>query len=710
MFPQRVLRKVLALAFCAAACLATSSRPARAAGLLIADGGLGGVLTIESHEVEVTVDNGVAVTKVAQVFRNTENRVVEALYTFPVPKNASVAGFSMWIGGQEMVGEVVEKEKARQIYDSYKQVNRDPGLLEQVDYKTFELRIFPIPAGAEQRIEISYYQELDFDAEWATWVYPLATVSKPGLDSRTQGRFALSFSARSEVPITELASPSHPADFAIAKRGSHGIEASLETAGGDLGRDLVIAFKAERAKTGLDLIASKPPGEDGFFQLSLTAGDELEGKAAATDYLFLLDISGSMNDDGKLTQSRGSLGSFIDGLSAEDRFEVLAFNIDPRPLFGQLEAADRGNQARAADFLASQRAGGGTQLKPALETAWRYHDPSRPLVLVLLSDGMTEQRERAELLRLLAARPAGVRFFAIGVGNEINKPLLEQLAHQAGGFAAFVSAGDDFDRQAQAFRRKLSRPAASSPKIRFEGGGTYDLEPAQLPDLYHGSPLRLYGRYREAGPATVVLSAEVGGRPIEKRIPIEFPSQEGDHPEIERMWATKKVDRLAKEADAVKNQDGGSRDGATVAEIVRLGEAYSIVTEHTSFLVLENDGEYQRWKIERRNALRLGRDREAQARRGGELERLREKARAELGPRPFEKVARDLREALPGGPARGPRPASNPGRGFDVDLGGGSSSSSSSGGGGGNGGGAIDARSAVLMILLAAFLFLRRPS
>lgn len=703
MFPQRVLRTLLTLAFCACSCFSATTPPAGAAGLLIADGGRGGVLAIESHEVEVTVDNGVAVTKIAQVFRNTENRVVEALYTFPVPKNASVAGFSMWINGQEMVGEVVEKEKARQIYDSYKQVNRDPGLLEQVDYKTFELRIFPIAAGAEQRIEISYYQELDFDAEWATYVYPLATVSKPGLDSRTQGRFALSFSARSEVPITELSSPSHPADFAVAKRGSHGIEASLETAGGDLGRDLVIAFKAERAKTGLDLIASKPPGEDGFFQLSLTAGDELEGKSPALDYLFLLDISGSMNDDGKLAQSRGSLGSFIGGLSPEDRFEVLAFNIDPRPLFGQLQPAEARNKAQADDFLASQQAGGGTQLKPALETAWRYHDPSRPLVLVLLSDGMTEQRERAELLRLLAARPAGVRFFAIGVGNEINKPLLEQLAQQAGGFAAFVSAGDDFDRQARAFRRKLLRPAAANPKIRFEGGGTYDLEPAELPDLYHGSPVRLYGRYRDAGPATVLLSAEIDGRPIEKRIPIEFPPQAGDHPEIERMWASKKVDRLAKEADGK-----GSRDSATVAEIVRLGEAYSIVTEHTSFLVLENDGEYQRWKIERKNALRLGRDREAQARRGGELEKLREKARAELGPRPFEKLARDLRQAIPGNAPRAPQPAASPGRGFDVDLGGGSSSSS--GGGGGRGGGAIDAKSALLMIVLAAFLYWRRPS
>ena len=116
----------------------------RAAGLLVADGGFGGVLQIKEHTAQVVINNGVAVTEVEQIFVNTEDRVVEALYTFPVPKGASVANFSMWIDGKEMIGEVVEKERARKIYESYKQTRRDPGLLEQVDYKTFEMRIFPI--------------------------------------------------------------------------------------------------------------------------------------------------------------------------------------------------------------------------------------------------------------------------------------------------------------------------------------------------------------------------------------------------------------------------------------------------------------------------------------------------------------------------------------------------------------------------------------
>jgi len=218
----------------------------RAAGLLIADGGFGGVLEIQEHDVKVTINNGVAVTEVSQVFLNTENRIVEALYTFPVPKGASVSNFSMIINGKEMIGEVVEKERARQIYESYKQTRRDPGLLEQVDYKRFEMRVFPIAPGAEQHVKVTYYQELDVDHDWATYVYPLATKTVQNADASTKGKFALTLDVKSEVPIVEMESPSHGDDVVTVAHGDTYHRASLETNGGDLTRDVVIAYRVQR--------------------------------------------------------------------------------------------------------------------------------------------------------------------------------------------------------------------------------------------------------------------------------------------------------------------------------------------------------------------------------------------------------------------------------------------------------------------------------
>jgi Ca-activated chloride channel family protein len=670
---------------------------AHAAGLLIADGGLGGVLEIKEQSVAVTINGGIAVTTVNQVFQNTESRQVEALYTFPVPKGASVANFSMWINGKEMVGEVLEKQKAREIYNSYKLVRRDPGLLEQVDYRTFEMRVFPIGPKAEQRVQITYYQELDFDHDWATYVYPLASTTRKDVNQRTTGKFALTLEAKSDIPIVAMESPSHPNDFAVAKHSDSYYQASLETRGGDLGRDLVLAYHLSRPKTGIDVITSKQSGEDGYFSLTLTAGEELAGKVAqGMDYVFLLDISGSMNDDNKLELSRGSLAAFIKALSPEDRFEVMTFNVQAQTLFKQITPVTDETRQQAVAFLADQKARGGTVLKPAVEAAYRYADAKRPLNVVVLSDGLTEQQERAPLIAVIRGRPANARVFCIGVGNDVNRGLLEQMAEDSGGLASFVSREDNFDRQAQAFRRKLTKPVATDIKIEVGGVSAYDVEPQKLGNLYHGMPLRLYGRYRGAGDGKITLSGKIGETPISKSLEIPFPKEDAGNPQIERMWAWHRVQRLLKEADAQ-----GDRKPA-LEEIVRLGEGYSIATEYTSFLVLENDAEFARWKIKRQNLLRLERDRRSAAVLAADLEAIRNKARADIGPAAVEQPK--LASAVPVTSAQQPGvQGSTPGRGDSTPR-----RQSRDLVEGGSGGGAIDPISGAIVMGLGGLVVAAR--
>ena len=258
-----------------------------------------------------------------------------------------------------------------------------------------------------------------------------------------------------------------------------------------------------------------------------------------------------------------------------------------------------------------------------------YGDPDRTLNVVILSDGMTEQKERRQLMELIQTRPRNTRVFCIGVGNEVNRPLLEQMAEDSGGLAAFISRGDDFKRQAKAFRRKLMRPVATDLNISIEGVRTYNLEPKTIPNLYHGSPIRIYGRYAGRGDARIAVKGQIQGLDFNQSATMLFPKTDADNPEIERMWAWKRIDQLLKTADR-----NGSRQ-PVVDEVINLGETYSIVTEYTSFLVLENDAEYKRWKIERRNDRRMVRDRKALTARHAELEEIRNKAVADIGPQPL---------------------------------------------------------------------------
>lgn len=619
-------RRALGLAAIAGAASLPLEAPAQASGLLIADGGFGGVLEIKEHDVSVTINNGIAVTEVHQVFRNTEQRIVEALYTFPVPNGASVSNFSMIINGQEMVGEVVEKKRAREIYESYKVTKRDPGLLEQVDYKSFELRVFPIAPGAEQDIKVTYCQQLDFDHDTATYVYPLATTTRTNIDQTTKSRFSFTLDVKSEIPLTGLNSPSHGEDFVITNHSEKYSRASLEVKEGDLSRDVVIHLDTERARTGIDLIASKQNGQDGYFMLTMTAGKELEEYGAGMDYVFVVDISGSMANDGKLSLSRNIVNTFVGALGTDDRFEVMTFNTMPQTQFQKLSDVSPDSKKEAAEFLLSQRARGGTVLRPALLTAYKYKNDDRPLNVVILSDGMTETKEQSELLSLIKEAPGSTRVFCIGLGNEVNRPMLKQLAEGAGGLAAFVSQQDDFTRQAQAFRRKLMRPVASNVSINIEGIETYDVTPKELPDLFYGAPIRLFGRYKGAGQAKVVVKAEIMGQPIHQTMEIPLPKESHDNPEIERMWAFNRVQELDNELRLGRNRD------AIVGQIVNLCEGYSIVSEYASFIVLENDAEYKRWAIDRRNATRVKRDNVAREALRKQLEALRNESIAGLGP------------------------------------------------------------------------------
>jgi Ca-activated chloride channel family protein len=233
-------------------------------------------------------------------------------------------------------------------------------------------------------------------------------------------------------------------------------------------------------------------------------------------------------------------------------------------------------------------------------------------------------------------------------------------------------------------------------QINFTDGDVYDVEPKQLPNLYHGQPLRVYGRYRKGGTVTMKVKADVLGLPLEEVKQLELPDRNDANPEIDRMWAYQRVSRLM--AD-------GRRDGNLASlkpEIVRLCEGYSIASEFASFIVLENDAEYQRWKIDRRNVTRVARDRQAQETVRGELARLREKAEQQMGPQPSDTAAKpanskDVSSSNAAGPSQSAARPNLPGP-VDVD----SNSRVASNRTGGGGGGAIDPLTALAACGLAA--------
>ncbi len=132
-------------------------------------------LAIKYHHVTVKIDNQVAVTHVDQVFYNPNAWPVEGVYIFPVPADAVVSQFVLWVDGNPVEGKLLDAQQARQTYEDIVRTQRDPALLEYIGRGAVQANIFPIPPNGERRIELEYSQALTSDNGLVKYVYPLNT-------------------------------------------------------------------------------------------------------------------------------------------------------------------------------------------------------------------------------------------------------------------------------------------------------------------------------------------------------------------------------------------------------------------------------------------------------------------------------------------------------------------------------------------------------
>jgi Ca-activated chloride channel family protein len=74
--------------------------------------------------------------------------VVEGTYLFPLPSDAAVTGFTLWIDGKPVEGEVLDADQARRTYEEIVRRMIDPALLEYAGQGAVRARVFPFPRAA----------------------------------------------------------------------------------------------------------------------------------------------------------------------------------------------------------------------------------------------------------------------------------------------------------------------------------------------------------------------------------------------------------------------------------------------------------------------------------------------------------------------------------------------------------------------------------
>src|SRR3989337_250792 len=163
-------------------------------------------LVIRYHRVTVKIEDQIAVTHVDQVFFNPNDWPVEGIYVFPLPLDAVVSDFVLWVDGYPVEGEVLNAEQARRTYEEIVMNLKDPALLEYADRGAVRARIFPIPPQGERRIELEYTQALTAEAGLVRYIYPLSTEKLYALPLEEA---SISVEVSSSQPIRAVYSPNN---------------------------------------------------------------------------------------------------------------------------------------------------------------------------------------------------------------------------------------------------------------------------------------------------------------------------------------------------------------------------------------------------------------------------------------------------------------------------------------------------------------------
>jgi Ca-activated chloride channel family protein len=512
------------------------------------------------ERLNVTIDGQHATSTLLQVYENTSGAVIEGRYQLRPGTGSHVEGFAYWNGEQKIVGEVFERQTARQVYENVTALRRDPGLLEEDGEGRFAFKVFPINPREKKRIEVRWTKWLERRGQTVHYRAPL-TRADADIVVQLVGPVKNVRSATHRLRVENLAG-------GVRVRGDGGRSAT----------ELAIDYDIDELVWTPSAFVQPGSGkDDGWFVLSLAAPTAKAGEVAPKDVTIVIDRSGSMIGE-PLAHAKAAATNMIRLLDKADRVNVIAFSDEVDPLFRAPQALEGATRGDAIRFVEKLRDGGGTDIALALSTAIKSQEKrgERPRVVVFLTDGQSD----VEKAMAAAQTDTGdVRLFTLGLGKEVNRPLLSRLAALKRGRFVYIEKTSSIVPEVGRLAASISKPLLVGVSIDVEGPHATRLYPRSIPDLFAEDELLVSGRIRGAGTAKFTIRGKLAGKPVAFTRSVDL-AKAPKRPWIGSMWAQARVGHLLEEISL------GAKAPELVDEATTLALAYNFVTPYTAFLAI----------------------------------------------------------------------------------------------------------------------------
>ena len=553
---------------------------------------------LKETKVDATINGMIADIYVTQVYANEGTSPITAQYVFPTSTQTAVHGMTMTVGNQVVTAKIKEKEEAVQIYEEAKSDGKSASLLQQQRPNVFTMDVANIMPGDVISVEL-HYTELISPADGIyQFVFPTVTgpryasaasqtdgkgsedewVGSPYLaDGKTPaGTYDIHVSLSTGVPITGLTCDSHKINIDWEDNSIAHISLSDKSdyAGN---RDFILNYKltSQDAVCGLMLDEGE---KENHFLLTIQPPERVEPETLPPrEYIFVLDVSGSMNGF-PIDTAKELITNLVSDLNSTDTFNLVLFANDSAVMSHKSVAASKKNIKTALKLIDNQEGYGGTNLAEAVETAIKMpSDENYARSIVLITDGYISGE--AEVFDLIHENMDTASFFSFGIGTSVNRYLVEGVAKAGQGEAFVVTEKEAALETADKFKTYIESPVLTDIQVTYEDFEAYDIEPAVISTLYSEKPIVLFGKWKGDAEGTIHVTGKKGNEAYAMDISVAEVATKAENDALPYLWARKRVERLT--------DYGTYKDNPAVKEeVTKLGLDYNMITSYTSFIAV----------------------------------------------------------------------------------------------------------------------------
>ncbi len=553
-----------------------------------------GACPLKSTAVKADISGFISRVSVRQEFENSFTVPIEAVYVFPLSQNGAVDAMTMTVGDRVIRGKIMRREEARKTYETAKSQGKTASLLDQERTNIFTQSVANIMPGERVIVEITYVETLKYEDGAYEFVFPMtvapryipggvkdaARISPPVVATRNGSDISVEVNLDAGVPVEEIRSTSH--DITQINYAPNQAKITLRDEKVIPNKDFILRYDVT-GKRIEDAILTHRDERGGFFTLILQPPDKVATEdRTPKEIVFVLDTSGSMGGF-PIEKAKEAMKLSLDGLYPEDTFNLITFAGDTAILFDKPVPATRANLDAAQAFLAARQGYGGTEMMKAIKAALEPSDAQDHLRIVcFMTDG--EVGNEDEIVAEVQRHP-NARVFSFGIGQSVNRALLDKIATEGKGEAEYVSLEDDGSKAAKKFYERVRTPLLTDLSVDWNGMPVADVYPGKLTDLFSAKPVILHGRYTAGASGVIRLRGKLAGQPYVREIAVNLPESNDANPALATLWARTRIDELS----TARLNPPSEKAGAELdAQITNIGLEFGLMTKFTSFVAVED--------------------------------------------------------------------------------------------------------------------------